>query len=104
VSAFSRSLGADEVRTHGGRPDMLVAVNATALAMHLPSLPDGDLLLDSSGMTPRLAQGADFAADPRRDESPDRVRLLEVTSPPMSSGQWRNTNRPANRPFAPETS
>jgi len=104
VSAFSRSLGADEIRTHGDRPDMLVAFNATALAMHLPSLLDGDLLLDSSGMTLRLAKGADFAADPRRDESPDRVRLPEVTSPPMSSGQWRNTNRPANRPLAPETS
>jgi len=41
MSAFSRSLGADEIRTHGDRPDMLVAFNATALAMHLPSLPDG---------------------------------------------------------------
>jgi len=79
VSAFSLSLGAEEVWTHGDRPDMLVAFNAAALAMHLPSLPDGGLLLlDSSGMTPRLLQKAGFAADPRSDGSLDRVRLLEV--------------------------
>ena len=79
VSAFSLNLGAGAVFTHGDQPDVLVAFNAAALAVHRESLaPGGLLLLDSSGMTPRLVQRAGFAADPRQDGSLDGFEVIEL--------------------------
>ena len=79
VSAFSLHLGSSAIFTHGDHPDVLVAFNAAALAMHWQSLnPGGLLLLDSSGMTPRLVQKAGFSADPRKDGTLDEVEVIEL--------------------------
>ncbi len=79
VSAFSLNIGAGTVLTHGDQPDVLVAFNAAALAMHGRSIaPGGLLLLDSSGMTPRLIQKAGFEEDPRTDGTLDGIRVVEL--------------------------
>ena len=79
VSAYSLNIGSGAIYTHGDQPDVLVAFNAAALAMHWESLNQGGLLLlDSSGMTPRLINKAGFKTDPRKDGSLDAVEIIEL--------------------------
>ena len=79
VSAYSLNVGSGTIYTHGDQPDVLVAFNAAALAMHRKSLdPGGLLLLDSSGMTPRLIQKAGFDGDPRDDGTLDGIEVIEL--------------------------
>ena len=79
VSAFSLNIGSGAIYTHGDLPDVLVAFNAAALAMHWKSLgPDGLLLLDSAGMTTRLIQRAGFPADPRQDGTLEGFEVIEL--------------------------
>lgn len=79
VSTFSINIGTTEILTHGDQPDVLVALNAAALAVHLPELRNGGvLILDSSGFNARALTKAGFDSDPREDGSLQPFQVIEV--------------------------
>jgi 2-oxoglutarate ferredoxin oxidoreductase subunit alpha len=70
VSAFQVHFGSQTVLTPGDEPDALVAMNPAALAVHLPDLAEGGLLIvNSSAFTEENLKMAGFASNPLDDDS-----------------------------------
>jgi 2-oxoglutarate ferredoxin oxidoreductase subunit alpha len=79
VSAFQINFGARRIYTVGDRADVLVALNPAALKVNLRELkPGGIVILDSGSFDERSLRKAGLAADPRRDGSLDRFRVIEI--------------------------
>lgn len=70
VSAFQVHFGSSKVLTPGDEPDALVAMNPAALAVHLPDLARGGLLVvNSAAFTEDNLKMAGFASNPLDDAS-----------------------------------
>ena len=70
VSAFQVHFGSQTVLTPGDEPDALVAMNPAALAVHLPDLAEGGLLIvNSSAFTEENLKMAGFTNNPLEDDS-----------------------------------
>ncbi len=68
VSAFQVHFGSNKVLTPGDEPDALVAMNPAALAVHLPDLTQGGLLVaNSAAFTEENLKMAGFATNPLDD-------------------------------------
>jgi 2-oxoglutarate ferredoxin oxidoreductase subunit alpha len=68
VSAFQVHFGSSQVLTPGDEPDALVAMNPAALAVHLPDLAKGGLLVvNSAAFTADNLKMAGFASNPLDD-------------------------------------
>lgn len=79
VSAFSINLGHTMIFTHGDQPDVLVALNAAALAAHLKDVREqGVLMIDSAGFSERAWKRAGYESDPRQDGSLDSYQVVEA--------------------------
>ncbi len=84
VSSFQLNFGSGEIHTPGDRPDALVALNPAALAVHLPDLVwGGILILDDDSFSPAALEKAGYAgADPREDGT---LRGYELYRVPITS-------------------
>jgi 2-oxoglutarate ferredoxin oxidoreductase subunit alpha len=70
VSAFQVHFGSTKVLTSGDAPDALVAMNPAALAVHLPDLVKGGLLVvNTAAFTEDNLKMAGFASNPLDDPS-----------------------------------
>ena len=70
VSAFQVHFGSSKVLTSGDAPDALVAMNPAALAVHLPDLVKGGLLVvNTAAFTEDNLKMAGFASNPLDDPS-----------------------------------
>jgi 2-oxoglutarate ferredoxin oxidoreductase subunit alpha len=68
VSAFQVHFGSNKILTPGDEPDALVAMNPAALAVHLPDLTKGGLLVvNSAAFTEDNLKMAGFATNPLDD-------------------------------------
>lgn len=68
VSAFQVHFGSSTVLTPGDEPDALVAMNPAALAVHLPDLVEGGLLIaNSAAFTAENLEMAKFSSNPLDD-------------------------------------
>jgi 2-oxoglutarate ferredoxin oxidoreductase subunit alpha len=77
VSAFQVHFGSERILTPGDEPDALVAMNPAALAVHLPDLAKGGLLVvNTAAFTDDNLKMANFATNPLDD--PELRRNYEV--------------------------
>ena len=68
VSAFQIQFGGDQITTPGDTPDVLVALNPAALAVNLPGLVPGTLIvLDSDSFTQQRLKRANLDSNPLED-------------------------------------
>jgi len=84
VSSFQLNFSSGEIHTPGDQPNALVALNPAALAVHLPDLtPGGILILDDDSFNPSALEKAGYAdSDPREDGS---LRGYQVYRVPITS-------------------
>lgn len=80
VSGFQLHFGAVDIRTPGDKVDLLVAMNAAALKVHLQRVrPGGSVLVNTDAFTQRDLELADWAdADPLNDGTLDGYQVIEV--------------------------
>lgn len=79
VSAFQVHFGSETVLTPGDEPDALVAMNPAALAVHLPDLSKGGLLVvNTAAFTEDNLKMANFPANPLDD--PELRNQYEVVA------------------------
>lgn len=83
VSAFQVHFGSQTVLTPGDEPDSLVAMNPAALAVHLPDLVEGGLLIvNSAAFTEENLAMAGYASNPLDDpaiQSKYEVIPIDIT-------------------------
>ena len=89
VSAFQVHFGSSKVLTPGDEPDALVAMNPAALAVHLPDLVKGGLLVvNTAAFTDENLKMAGFASNPLDDPSLGekyRLMALDITGLALES-------------------
>ena len=80
VSAFQVHFGSHTILTPGDEPDALVAMNPAALAVHLPDLVEGGLLIaNSAAFTKENLAMAGFTSNPLEDrEIQKKYDLLSI--------------------------
>jgi 2-oxoglutarate ferredoxin oxidoreductase subunit alpha len=80
VSGFQVHIGAVDIHTPGDAPDVLVAMNAAALKVNLPTLPRGRFLIaNTDGFDAGNLAKAGYARNPLEDGSLDGWRLVPVS-------------------------
>jgi len=79
VSGFQVHFGSTEINTPGDTCDVLVAMNAAALKVNLPSLVDGGaIIVDTTGFSDRNLKLAGYKASPLTDGSLSKYQVFEV--------------------------
>ncbi len=79
VSAFQINFGAHAIETSGDAPDVLVALNPAALAVNLPELKEGGLLIvDTGTFSSRNIEKAGFLTNPLEDGTLDKYRTIKL--------------------------
>ena len=79
VSAFQLHFGAQEVRTPGEKVDLLVAMNAAALKVHLHRVRSGGTIIANvDSFEEKDLKKADLDANPLTDGTLDDYQVLEV--------------------------
>ncbi|PEN06953.1 2-oxoglutarate ferredoxin oxidoreductase subunit alpha [Longimonas halophila] len=80
VSGFQLHFGAVDIHTPGDKVDLLVAMNAAALKVHLSRVrPGGTVLVNTDAFAPRDLELADWSdADPLHDDTLDGYEVIEV--------------------------
>ncbi len=79
VSAFQLHFGAEEVRTPGGKVDLLVAMNAAALKVHLHRVrPGGTIIVNVNAFEEKDLTKADLDQNPLTDGTLDDYQVQEV--------------------------
>ncbi|WP_103019652.1 2-oxoacid:acceptor oxidoreductase subunit alpha [Salinibacter altiplanensis] len=79
VSAFQLHFGAEEVRTPGEKVDLLVAMNAAALKVHLHRVrPGGTIIVNTNAFEEQDLTKADLDYNPLTDGTLDDYRVQEV--------------------------
>ncbi|MFM7120294.1 MAG: 2-oxoacid:acceptor oxidoreductase subunit alpha [Gammaproteobacteria bacterium] len=95
VSAFQIHFGGERITSPGDTPDVLIAFNPAALAVNVPTLEPGALVLvDESAFTEQRLKRADLAQNPLEDGSLaafevvriDITRLTEESVKPFGLG------------------
>jgi 2-oxoglutarate ferredoxin oxidoreductase subunit alpha len=84
VSAFQLNFSSHKVHTPGDRPDVLVAMNPSALKVYLPRLqPGGVLIVDRDTFTEANLKKAGYAENPIED--PDLARSYRFHEVPITT-------------------
>ena len=80
VSGFQLHFGAVDIHTPGDKVDLLVAMNAAALKVHLSRVRlGGTVLVNTDAFAPRDLELADWSdADPLHDDTLDGYEVIEV--------------------------
>ncbi len=79
VSGYQVHFSSDEIYTPGDAPDVLIAMNAAALKVHLRDLPkNGILILDTDEFSKRNLKMAGYETSPVEDGSLAGYRLFAV--------------------------
>ncbi|MES3628796.1 MAG: 2-oxoacid:acceptor oxidoreductase subunit alpha [Longimonas sp.] len=80
VSGFQLHFGTVDINTPGDKVDLLVAMNAAALKVHLPRVRrGGTVLLNTDAFTPRDLELADWEdADPLNDDTLEGYHVIDV--------------------------
>ena len=79
VSGFQVHFGSTEINTPGDTCDVLVAMNAAALKVNLPSLIDGGaIIVNTEGFNDRNLKLSGYASSPLKDGSLSKYQLFEV--------------------------
>ena len=79
VSAFQIQFGGDRITTPGDAPDVLIAFNPAALAVNLPNLAPGALVIvDEGAFTAQRLKRAGLAANPLEDGTLDPYEVCRV--------------------------
>jgi 2-oxoglutarate ferredoxin oxidoreductase subunit alpha len=79
VSAFQLHFGAVDIHTPGEKVDLLVAMNAAALKVHLHRVrPGGTVLVNVNSFEEKDLQKADLDSNPLTDGTLDEYEVLEV--------------------------
>ena len=79
ISGFPLHFGAEEVRTPGDAVDLLVAMNAAALKVHLRRVrKGGTLIVNTDSFEKRDLDLADLDSNPLNDGSLDDYKVIEV--------------------------
>ncbi len=79
VSAFQIQFGGERITTPGDAPDVLLAFNPAALAVNLPHLTPGALIIvDESAFTAQRLKRAALAANPLEDGSLDAYQVCRI--------------------------
>ncbi|MHC4820722.1 MAG: 2-oxoacid:acceptor oxidoreductase subunit alpha [Planctomycetota bacterium] len=79
VSGFQVHFSSGDIYTPGDEPDVLVAMNAAALKVNLPTLPKGRIIIANvDGFSKASLAKAGYEANPLEDGSLDGYRLIDV--------------------------
>lgn len=79
VSGFQVHFGSSEINTPGDTCDVLVAMNAAALKVNLPSLIDGGaIIVDTEGFNDKNLRLSGYAKSPLSDGSLSKYQVFEV--------------------------
>ena len=79
VSAYQIHFSSENIFTPGDDPDVLVAMNAAALKVSLPTLPKGrTILANTDGFAAANLSKAGYRENPLEDGSLDGYRVIEV--------------------------
>ncbi len=79
VSGFQIHFGSTDIHTPGDECDVLVAMNAAALKVNLPSLVDGGAVIaNTAGFSDKNLKLAGYDANPLQDDSLSRYHVYEV--------------------------
>lgn len=79
VSAFQIQFGGERITTPGDAPDVLLAFNPAALAVNLPQLTPGALVIvDDSAFTAQRLKRAALASNPLEDGSLDGHQVCRI--------------------------
>jgi 2-oxoglutarate ferredoxin oxidoreductase subunit alpha len=79
VSGYQVHFSSGSVFTPGDDPDVLVAMNAAALKVNLPTLPKGRIIIvNTDGFDASNLSKAGYAVSPLKDGSLDGYRAIEV--------------------------
>ena len=79
VSGFQIHFGSTEINTPGDSCDMLVAMNAAALKVNLPSLiKGGSIIANTDGFNDKNLKLAGYSSNPLKDESLSTYQVFEV--------------------------
>ena len=82
VSAFQIQFGGDRITTPGDAPDVLIAFNPAALAVNLPNLVPGALIIvDEGAFTAQRLKRAGLQSNPLEDDTlqPFHVCRIDIT-------------------------
>src|SRR5688500_17070738 len=78
VSAFQINFGSTAIETAGDVPDVLIAMNPSALKVNVGSLREGGLIIADEGeFNPRNLAKAGYAANPLEDDSLAKWQLVK---------------------------
>lgn len=79
VSAFQLHFSSKDIRTPGDQPDVLVAMNAAALKVHLPDLQEGGLLIaNTNGFDKSSLKKAGYTANPLEEDNLGIYRVVQI--------------------------
>ncbi len=79
VSGFQVHFGSTEINTPGDTCDVLVAMNAAALKVNLPSLVEGGaIIVNAEGFNDRNLKLSGYASNPLKDASLSKYQVFEV--------------------------
>lgn len=79
VSGFQIHFGSTEIHTPGDQCDVLVAMNAAALKVNLPSLIDGgSIIVNTEGFNDKNLKLAGYPENPLKNNSLSKYKLYEV--------------------------
>ncbi|MGM0705745.1 MAG: 2-oxoacid:acceptor oxidoreductase subunit alpha [Bacteroidota bacterium] len=94
VSGFQLHFGAVDIHTPGDKVDLLVAMNAAALKVHLSRVrTGGTVLVNTDAFAPRDLELADWSdADPLHDDTLDGYEVIEVPLTTLTRDALSNTD------------
>ncbi|MDX1511622.1 MAG: 2-oxoacid:acceptor oxidoreductase subunit alpha, partial [Nitriliruptorales bacterium] len=79
VSSYQLHFSSEDIHTPGDQPDVLVAMNPAALAVHLPAVKGGGtLIINTDAFTNRNLAKAGFASNPLEDGTLEDFQVHEV--------------------------
>ncbi len=79
VSGFQIHFGSTEITTPGDQCDVLMAMNAAALKVNLPSLVDGgSIIANTDGFNDKNLKLAGYTSNPLKDGSLDKYKVYDV--------------------------
>ena len=80
VSAFQIQFGGNRITTPGDEPNVLIAFNPAALAVNLPHLTPGAMIIvDENAFTPQRLKRADLATNPLEDGSLNEFTVIPIS-------------------------
>ncbi len=93
VSGFQIHFGSTEINTPGDSCDMLVAMNAAALKVNLPSLlKGGSIIANTDGFNDKNLKLAGYSSNPLKDGSLSDYQVFEVNITKLTTNALQEMN------------